>query len=386
MRSPQAGTPTTRPLPSQQARTSAECKLFSFSGLTHLTHTCLLHAAASYFLADCQYLSPILLSGPSMADSEEQVTSAEAMRNLLSSARAPDMLVEYILGLGFEDIADFAYAYADASDLSKLLDGVPSETWTSMGVTDPEHSIPAARIRRAFVMAKASASQESLALAPTASVSHAGQALPGPQASPAIAWAEHLPPKLSPEVVQDLVDKFQKNYPGELLGPDSMPSIRLLSMVYDMTKSKHFKWIPWQLRLSARQYQEAMEARSHKIARTEAQLLTHAFFDETPEVSVEGRALTASWLHRTQQVFRNALALCQAVHLLNAKANCQHVPHAARPRTVPSHSHNLGTPARRSPNMGHNCRPLASQMVYGRRFPRAHAWPHGDSFAPDATA
>ena len=92
-----------------------------------------------------------------------------------------------------------------------------------------------------------------------------------------------------------------------------------------MTKSKHFKWIPWQLRLSARQYQEAMEARSHKVARTEAQLLTHAFFDETPEVSVEGRALTASWLHRTQQVFRNALALCQAVHLLNAKALDQQI-------------------------------------------------------------
>ena len=83
------------------------------------------------------------------------MTSAEAMRNLLSSAWVPDMLVEHILGLGFEDIADFAYAYADASDLSKLLDGVPAETWTSMGVTDPEHSIPAARIRRAFVMAKA---------------------------------------------------------------------------------------------------------------------------------------------------------------------------------------------------------------------------------------
>ena len=56
-----------------------------------------------------------------MADAEEQVTSAEAMRNLLSRARVPDMLVEHILGLGFEDIADFAYAYADASDLSKLL-------------------------------------------------------------------------------------------------------------------------------------------------------------------------------------------------------------------------------------------------------------------------
>ena len=224
-----------------------------------------------------------------MADAEEQVTSAEAMRILLSSAQVPDMLVEHILGLGFEDIADFAYAYADAS---ALMDGVPAEMWTSMGVTDPEHW-------HALGEPLSWPRHPPLALTPTASGSHT--VLPGPQTSPAIAWAEHLPPKLSPEVVQDLVDKFQKNYPGELLGPDSMPSIRLLSMVYDMTKSKRFKWIPWQLRLSARQYQEAMEARSHKVARTEAQLLTHAFFDETPEVSVEGRALTASWLHRTQQ-------------------------------------------------------------------------------------
>ena len=133
-----------------------------------------------------------------MADAEEQVTSAEAMRNLLSSARVPDMLVEHILGVGFEDIVDFAYAYADASDLSKLLDDVPAETWTSMRVTHPERSIPAARIRRAFVMAKASASQESLALTPTASKSHTGQVLPGPQTSPAIAWAEHLPPNAEP--------------------------------------------------------------------------------------------------------------------------------------------------------------------------------------------
>ena len=109
-------------------------------------------------------------------------------------------------------------------------------------------------------------------------------------------------------------------------------------MVYEMIKLKDFKWIPWQLRLSARQNQEAMEARSHKVARTEAQLLTHAFFDETPEVSVEGRALTASWLHRTQQVFRNALALCQA-----------------RPRTVPPHGHNLWN----------SCTPIAK---YGARL------------------
>ena len=72
--------------------------------------------------------------------------------------------------------------------------------------------------------------------------------------------------------MQDLVDKFQKNYPGELLGPDSMPSIRLLSMVYDMTKSKHFKWIPWQLRLSARQY-TFTQSSTHRSTATDACIL-----------------------------------------------------------------------------------------------------------------
>ena len=59
--------------------------------------------------------------------------------------------------------------------------------------------------------------------------------------------------------------------------------------------------------------------------RTEALLLAQAFFDDTPEISVDGRPLTASWLHRIQTVFRNALALCQAVRLLNAKALDQQV-------------------------------------------------------------
>ena len=56
-----------------------------------------------------------------------------------------------------------------------------------------------------------------------------------------------------------------------------MPSIRLLSMVYEMTKSKHFTWIPWQLRVTARQYQEAVEARSHKAARTGRKRMNPAF-------------------------------------------------------------------------------------------------------------
>ena len=63
-----------------------------------------------------------------------------------------------------------------------------------------------------------------------------------------------------------------------------------------------------------------MVAKSSKAVRSEMQLLSHAFFDDTPEVSVDSRALSAGWLVKVQTIFRNAIALCQAAHLSNLKA------------------------------------------------------------------
>ena len=52
-----------------------------------------------------------------------------------------------------------------------------------------------------------------------------------------------------------------------------------------------------------------MEAKSSRAVRSELQLLSQAFFDDTPEVLVEHHSLSAGWLTRIQTVFRNALAL-----------------------------------------------------------------------------
>ena len=107
----------------------------------------------------------------------------------------------------------------------------------------------------------------------------------------------------------------------KLLDADTTPSIRLLSLVFEGLKpGQTLKWVPWQLRLSARQYQERIEARSSRAIKSELQLLRHAFFDDAPGVPVENHALSAGWLQRIQTVFRNALALCQAAHLSNLKA------------------------------------------------------------------
>ena len=87
-----------------------------------------------------------------------------------------------------------------------------------------------------------------------------------------------------------------------------------------MKPGQTLKWLPWQFRLSARQYQERMEAKSAKAVRSELQLLSHAFFDDTPKINVDNHALSPGWLMRIQTVFHNALALCQAAHLSNLKA------------------------------------------------------------------
>ena len=68
-----------------------------------------------------------------------------ALRALLANARVPDMLAEHILGLGFQDIADFAFAYSVLSDLNTLLNEVPAEIWSALEVADHARSIPAGK-------------------------------------------------------------------------------------------------------------------------------------------------------------------------------------------------------------------------------------------------
>ena len=72
--------------------------------------------------------------------------------------------------------------------------------------------------------------------------------------------------------------------------------------------------------MSQKQYQDIIEARATRTLRAEAQLVSSALFDETPEVSIDSAHLSPAWLARTQQIFRNAIALCNGAHLATLKA------------------------------------------------------------------
>ena len=230
-----------------------------------------------------------------------------------------EVLYQALALKGLESVDDFAYAFPEIRSLEALLSGLSDSDLSDMGAVDQYHGVQAARIRKALRFAHDLCQQSN---EPSQAVPQP-PSLPAailPQASPA-SWVENLPPKLSQEAAQELVADFKTNYPGELLDEDNMPSIRLLSLVqHSLKPGEKIRWIPWQFRLSSKQYTEIMEAKSSKPMRTEAQLLASALYDDTPEMPVAHLRLSASWLSRIQTVYRNAWALCGAAHLNNLKA------------------------------------------------------------------
>ena len=129
-------------------------------------------------------------------------------------------------------------------------------------------------------------------------------------------WAEHALPRLDADAVTKLIEKIRQNYPNEHLDSDTRPSIRLLSLVHQWFRTHGaVKWIPWQLHMSEKTYQELLEARAARTLRTEAQLISNALFDETPEVSIAPGGINPAWFMRAQVVFSNAVAICGGAHL-----------------------------------------------------------------------
>ena len=243
--------------------------------------------------------------------------SSEELVRALSLCRVPEALATQI-AQAYETPSDFAFAFPQLPDLNRLLEDIDEDTKRAIGL-EPDApilaSLPASRLRKALKMCQdatmhgGAGRQPQLTPTPVRSID---------SLTHSHVWVENLPPKLTTETVDSLVSTFKQNYPGELLDNDSMPSIRLLSLVHEGLKTR-LKWIPWQYRLSQKQYQEILEAKTTKAVRSEVQLLTAAFMDDQPELSAESRPLSAGWLMQIQTIFRNALALCNAAHLKSLK-------------------------------------------------------------------
>ncbi|CAE7450655.1 unnamed protein product [Symbiodinium pilosum] len=144
-------------------------------------------------------------------DAPSDLDTREGLISLMQTLQVPVPLQDALINSGIACIADFAYAYSDASDLNSFIAKQPDALWEGMQISDPEHSQNTRQVQ--------------------GSRQHAG-GQPGPR-TPAASnvWAEHAPPRLDSEAVQRMQASFRANYPGEHLDADGMPSIRLLSLV-----------------------------------------------------------------------------------------------------------------------------------------------------------
>ena len=185
----------------------------------------------------------------------------DRLQDVLTEARVPEGLRDLVLARGFDCPLDFAFAFPNIADLQPFILSA-RDFWSANNIEDPESSVAAARLRKAL----AECHRLSLRSEPPEPAASSGS--PCMQPNQLASWAEHLPPKLTSERVSSLIEAFKSNYPGELLDADTTPSIRLLSLVHEGLKpGQSLKWVPWQYRLSSRQYQERMEAKSARAVR-----------------------------------------------------------------------------------------------------------------------
>ena len=61
-----------------------------------------------------------------------------------------------------------------------------------------------------------------------------------PLTTPEGSWHETFAPKLNPDLIKRMKDDFKRFYPSEILNQDTMPSVRLLSLIYDQLSKKNW--------------------------------------------------------------------------------------------------------------------------------------------------
>lgn len=92
-------------------------------------------------------------------------------------------------------------------------------------------------------------------------------------------WSELFAPKLTATTVTELKKRFKANYPAEILLPETMPSLRLLSYVHHQKTKGEFSWVPWKFRISQLKADDINQHKSSRIPKSEGLQLHSLLLD-----------------------------------------------------------------------------------------------------------
>ena len=117
----------------------------------------------------------------------------------------------------------------------------------------------------------------------------------------------------------ELKQKFRKNYPAEVLVPETTPSLRLLSLVHHQKSKAEYKWVPWKFRLSHSKAEEFSSAKPNRMAKAEGINLHSLLVDTPPELTIENGSMGMHALRQTFETFSYAMAMVELAHLATLK-------------------------------------------------------------------
>ena len=133
------------------------------------------------------------------------------------------------------------------------------------------------------------------------------------------SWNEPFQAKLSPDLIRELRDNFERQYAGELLDPDLMPSSRMLALTYQQLQQKKWKWIAWKYRLCAKLQDESRMIRARKAARADLSALSDLLIDDIPVREIPQSNIGLQQLSQLLHLQAAAVAFCRGARLSTLK-------------------------------------------------------------------
>ena len=115
-------------------------------------------------------------------------------------------------------------------------------------------------------------------------------------------------------------EKFISCYPGEIVNHDTMPSTRLLSLVYHQSQRKQWHWVPWKFRLTVAKADELSHQRQAKMPKLELASLHTLLVDDPPSLDISNGSMGINSVRNLLAVHDVAVAMCGGAHLANLKA------------------------------------------------------------------
>ena len=231
--------------------------------------------------------------------------SMAELSEILSDAGVQDTFIDKLKDDGW-NVDLFALC---AGSPEEFKDELPEILGTTRPITTPLQ-------RSALLLAwqRCRQSTEQVKDPPQAAPSQASEA-----ATPASSWSETFPPKLTSDVVLAMKQKFKQNYPAEILLPETMPSLRLLSLMHHQKTKKEYRWVPWKYRISQAKSDELTIGKTSRLAKAEGLQLHSLLLDSPPEIQIENGAMGMHALRQTFETYSYAMAMLELAHLATMK-------------------------------------------------------------------